>query len=196
MPAAPHSIHDRALDQIRYIRAAVENAGSFTAVSGLGGVGMGVIGLVAAIIAADETDSPRRWLYIWLAAAVLAATFGTIAMVRKSRRAGASLVSVSARRFALAFFPALVAGGSITIALVSRNALDLLPPLWLLLYGVAVCGAGAMSVRVVPVMGMTLLALGTAAFFVPFQIANLLLALGFGVVHVAGGVVIMRRYGG
>ena len=192
----PESIHDRALDQIRYIRSAVESGGAFTAVPGLGGVAMGVVGLVAAAVAAPETGSPKRWLAVWLIAAAIAVTIGIVSMVRKSREAGPSLVSVPARRFALAFFPALAAAAVLTIALVQRQAWDLLPPLWLLSYGVAVTGGGALSVRIVPFMGLALLLIGLLVLFVPFQVANLLLGLGFGVVQIAAGVVIMRRYGG
>jgi hypothetical protein len=127
---------------------------------------------------------------------VVAATAGLIFMVQKTRRAHASLLSAPARRFGLAFFPAIFAGAILTIALVARGAFDLLPPLWLLLYGVAVTAGGAMSVRVVPFMGLALLIASVIAFFVPFQTGNLLLGLGFGVVHIAGGLIIMRRYGG
>jgi hypothetical protein len=190
------SLHERAIADIRYIRSAVETAGAFTAVSGVGGVAMGVIGLAATAVAATETALPQRWLTIWLTAAVVAAVIGMVAMVMKTRRAGASLLSGPARRFALAFFPAIGVGAILTFALTARGAFDLLPQLWLLLYGVAVSAGGALSVRVVPVMGLALLVTGIAAFFVPFQVANLLLGLGFGVVHIAGGLVIMRRYGG
>ena len=199
MPVAlpePESIHDRALDQIRFIRSAVESGGPFTAVPGLGGVAMGVVGLVATAVAASETASPQRWLTVWFITAAVAVTIGVVSMIRKSRRAGPSLVSVPARRFALAFFPALAAAGVLTFALVQREAWDLLPPLWLLSYGVAVTGGGALSERIVPFMGLALLVIGVLALFVPFQIANLLLGLGFGVVQIAAGVVIMRRYGG
>jgi hypothetical protein len=192
----PRFIHERALDDIRYIRSAVEGAGPFTAVSGIGGIAMGVVGLAATAVAAPEVAVAQRWLGIWLMAAVVAATLGMAAMIRKSRRSGSSLVSAPARRFALAFLPAIFVGAALTLALTLREAFDLLPPLWLLLYGVAVAAGGAFSVRVVPVMGLALLALGGVAFFVPMQTANLLLGLGFGVVHIAGGVVIMRRYGG
>ena len=194
--STPHPIHERALADLRYIRSAVESAGAFTAVSGLGGVTMGVVGLVAAMIAATETDVPRRWLSIWLAAAVVACAIGIVAMVRKSRRAGTSLVSAPARRFALAFFPAVGAAAVLTAALASRGAFELLPALWLLLYGVAVSAGGALSVRVVPFMGLALLGTGVVALFVPLPAANVLLGLGFGAVQIAAGVVIIRRYGG
>lgn len=194
--AVPHSIHEQALDDIRYIRSAVENAGQFTAVSGRGGVAMGVTGLLAAVAAATQTRFPMRWLAVWLAAAVVATSIGVLSMAWKSRRAGASLVSAPARRFALAFFPAIAAAAALTIVLVSRGELDLLPGLWLLLYGVAVSAGGALSVRVVPFMGLVLLLTGAAALLVPFGAANLLLGLGFGLVQIGGGLVIIRRYGG
>ncbi|HEX7154069.1 MAG TPA: hypothetical protein VF618_21460 [Thermoanaerobaculia bacterium] len=194
--AVPRSMHEQALDDLRYIRSAVENAGEFTAVSGRGGVAMGVTGLVAAIVAATQTGSPMRWLAIWVAAAVVAATIGVLSMAWKSRRAGASLVSAPARRFALAFFPAIAAAAALTAVLVSRAELDLLPAIWLLLYGVAISAGGALSVRVVPFMGLLLLLIGVAALLVPFAAANLLLGLGFGLVQIAGGLVIVRRYGG
>lgn len=192
----PAFLHERALDDLRYIRSAVENAGPFTAVSGVGGVLMGTIGLAATALAAYEVARPERWLSIWIAAAVVAAIAGVFGMVRKSRSTGASLLSGPARRFALAFFPAIAVGGALTVALAMRGTYDLLPPLWLLLYGVAVTASGAFSVRVVPFMGLALLSIGVVAFFVPFAFANLLLGAGFGLVHVAGGLVIIRRYGG
>ena len=103
--SAPHSIHERALADIRYIRSAVESAGQSTAVPGLGGMAMGVVGLLSSAMAATETAAPSRWLAVWLAAAVVGMSIGLISMMRKSRRAGASLVSAPARRFALAFIP-------------------------------------------------------------------------------------------
>ncbi len=115
--SAPDSIHERALADIRYIRSAVEGAGEFTAVSGLGGVAMGVVGLLASAVAATETAAPPRWLTVWLAAAVVATSIGVISMMRKSRRAGQSLVSAPARRFALAFIPAIAAAIALTVAL-------------------------------------------------------------------------------
>ena len=158
---------------------------------------MGAVGLIAAAFAAFALDAPMRWLTIWLVAACVAVAVGLTAMIRKSRRAGASLVSAPARRFALAFVPAIAAGIALTSALVIRETFELLPALWLLLYGVAVASGGAMSsVRVVPLMGVMLLALGIIALFAAFPIANLLLGAGFGVIQLVTGVVIARRYGG
>jgi hypothetical protein len=45
-------------------------------------------------------------------------------------------------------------------------------------------------------MGVALLMTGAAALLVPFAAANLLLGVGFGLVQIGGGLVIIRRYGG
>jgi hypothetical protein len=44
------SIHDRAQDDLRFIRRAMERSGTFTAVPGLGGAAMGGVGVLAALV--------------------------------------------------------------------------------------------------------------------------------------------------
>jgi hypothetical protein len=84
----------------------------------------------------------------------------------------------------------------LTFVLYQRGLSQLLPAVWLLLYGAGITSGGAFSVRVVPVMGMAFLALGSVATLAPAGLADLLLALGFGGFHIAFGWVIARRYGG
>ena len=55
---------------------------------------------------------------------------------------------------------------------------------------------GALSVRVVPVMGLVFMAFGAAAFLAPAALGNAFMAAGFGGLHIVFGLVIARRYGG
>jgi hypothetical protein len=68
--------------------------------------------------------------------------------------------------------------------------------MWLLLYGAGITSGGAFSVRVIPVMGMSFLVLGSLAALAPVSLADPLLALGFGGFHIFFGWLIARRFGG
>ena len=194
-PSAPTPLHDHALESVRIIRDAMERAGSFTAVPGAGMIVIGVTALIAAAIA-PGTETGGGWLTTWITEGCIAAAISGFTIVRKARRLALPLLSGPARRFALAFLPSLVAGAALTFTLAAHGLGALLPGTWLLLYGTAVTAAGALSVRIVPVMGVSFMALGVVALLAAPGIGNALMAAGFGGLHIVFGVAIARRYGG
>ena len=193
--SAPVGLHDQAMDNLRFIRDAMENAGSFTAVPGVGGIVVGATAFFAAF-AAHLSAGPRAWLSVWLAEALLALAIGLGFAARKARQVGTSLLSRAFRRFVLALAPPMFAGAIITVMLYRAGLAHFLPAVWLLLYGAAVACGGAFSVRIVPVLGAAFLLLGTVAALTPYIWSDALLAIGFGGLHIIFGSVIARRYGG
>jgi hypothetical protein len=191
----PEALHDRALDHLAFIRQTMESAGAFTAVSGWSQVAIGLSALLAAALA-DAQSQPQRWLTVWLVEAGIAVALAATGMAWKARRSGVSLVSGPARKFAWNFAPPLAVGALLTVAFARVGLFHDLPAVWLLLYGTAVVTGGSFSVRIVPLMGVCFLALGTAALFGPDRLGDLWLAAGFGVLHVVFGVLIARRHGG
>jgi hypothetical protein len=186
----------RAMDNLRYIRETMESAGSFTAVPGWGGVAMGITALLAALLASWQPDS-GAWLRVWLAEAVVGAVIGAVTMWRKAAGSQTSLLDAPGRKFALAYVPPVLVGAALTLALWEMpGGFRLMPAVWMMCYGAGVVTGGAHSVKVVPVMGLCFIATGMIALLAPVWTRDLLLALGFGVLHIAFGWYIARRYGG
>src|SRR5262245_54821909 len=174
-------------------------AGQFTAVPGWGGVLMGATAIVTAMVSGPP-DQSMRWVAVWFAEAIVAVAIALVVMTRKARQSGLVLwrtrPGTPAHRFALAFVPPLIAGMVLTPVFAGTGLVARLPGCWLLLYGTAVATGGAMSVRVVPIMGLCFMALGTVAFAAPPPFGHWLLAAGFGGLHIIFGMIIARRYGG
>src|ERR1041384_368375 len=91
-PTEPPALHARAMDNLAFIRNTIESAGSFTAVSGWGMVAVGVLALIAALVAYFQ-PTPERWLDVWLAAGVSALIIQLWAMLSKARLSGIPLLS-------------------------------------------------------------------------------------------------------
>lgn len=194
-PPEPVALHTQAMDNLRFIRHAMENAGSFTAVPGLGGILMGATAIFAAF-SAHLSATPRGWLAIWGSEAGFAIAIGLAFSWRKAVRNQTPLLSRAFRRFVLAMAPAVFTGALLTVVFYRAGLPHLLPALWLLLYGVGVTSGGAFSVRVVPLMGIGFLVVGSIAALAPPSWADSLMALGFGGLHIVFGFVIARYYGG
>ena len=191
----PPALHDRAMDNLRFIRETMERASSFTAVPGWGVVLMGATALAASFVAAQQT-SRNLWLATWAVEALLALVIGGWAMDRKARRAATPLLSGPGRKFALSYSPPILVGVLLTIALYRSGMASTLPGVWLLLYGTGVVTGGAFSVKIVPVMGLCFILLGAVALFAPASLGNYLMAAGFGGLHIIFGGIIARRHGG
>ena len=188
-------IRDHAVDNLRYIREAMERAGSFTSIPGWGGFSIGLTAIVTAVVAQPLVAEPKQWLAAWLIDAVVAAVIGAITIVLKGKRAGTSFTSVPTRRFFVSYSAPLITGAIVTLALVRAGAFAPLPAVWLLLYGTAFVSSGAFSIRVIPLMGVCYMLLGLAAAVMP-DAGNVLMGAGFGGLHLIFGLVIARRYGG
>lgn len=194
-PPVPVALDDRARDNLRFIRETMERAGSFTAIPGWGGVAMGITALGAAAIASRQA-SVLGWLITWIVEAGVAITIASWTTFTKARVAGTSLFSGPGRRFVYSFAPPLFVGALLTLVLYRTGFQSAVPGTWLLLYGTGVVTGGAFSIRVVPLMGLCFMVLGAVALFSPAELGNVLLAAGFGGLHIIFGAVIARKYGG
>lgn len=190
----PLALHEHAQENLRFIRAAMESTTSFTGVSGLGYILAGISALLATWFAARQ-GSEGAWLAVWMGDLILAALVAFSLTAKKAFTQGSSLLSASGKKLLLAFLPTMLVGGVLTLSFWLNNRVSLLPGIWLCLYGAAVMTAGAWSVRLVPIMGAMFLGLGALALLAPVS-GDLLLAIGFGGLHILFGFIIRSKYGG
>jgi hypothetical protein len=182
------------MDNLQFIRETME-AATFTAVSGWGTVVIGVTAIGAALLA-TFTSSPTRWVFIWLCEACLSVAISVYTMALKARAARLPLWSEPARKIVFSFAPPMLVGALLTLLFLEHGLLTLLPGIWMLLYGVGVVAAGTFSVRIVPVMGLAFMIVGTVALFAPASWSTWCMIAGFGVLHLFFGTLIARRHGG
>jgi hypothetical protein len=189
------ALNERAMESLEFIRTTMARSAPFTAVSGRGGIAMGILALAAAALA-RSTTSDEQWLATWIGAAVVAVPVGFVLMRAKAQRYELTLWSAAGRRFAQGFVPSIVAGAVLTIALVRMAAIDVVPAAWLLLYGAGVLAGSSSSVPVLAWLGGLFMVLGGVSLVTPTEWRDLWLAGGFGVLQIAFGAYIARNHGG
>jgi hypothetical protein len=188
-----HQDRESAKDTLAYIRRTMESASSFTAVSGWGLITVGFVGLVASWIARQGAQPAD--LRIWIPTAAISVVIAAISNIAKARRTNVPIWSGAIRRLVWVIAPALTAGAVLTVALTVDGDYHLLPGMWLALYGAGVTAGAEFSIRAIRWMGVSLLALGAIGLLQPAW-GLVLLACGFGGLHVLIGLDIVFRHGG
>src|SRR6185295_15104037 len=112
----PAALHDRAMDNLRYIRETMERASAFTAVPGWGQVAIGVSAIAASYVAAHQATA-RAWLGVWLAEAIISLLIAGWLMDRKSRKLGVPLFSGPGRKVVFSLSPPMGVGALLTVVL-------------------------------------------------------------------------------
>lgn len=195
----------RARADLDYIRQTLEEAGTFTAISGWGVALTGLVGLGASAACAWAARGggfagpgyERAFFLAWGAALALAAPIAWASLARKSRRWRLPLATGPSRRALRCMAPGWAAAALVTAALLRGGDWRLIPGFWLLLDGLALLGAATFSIPPVRWMGRILAGLGVLAVFLPAPVFALgCLALGFGILHLATGMYIAGHYDG
>jgi hypothetical protein len=191
----PTPIDSGAVENLRYIRSTIEAAHTFTTVPGKGCIAMGVTALAAVAAESVPTLEPY-WLAVWVGAAIIACSSALWFMEQKARAQGLSLRRAVAKRFFMTLAPAFIAGAILTAALVGRVDRELITGMWLLLYGTGLAACGLFAIPAVFTAGLAFMGLGTATLWLPPDSSPIVLALGFGGIHLALGATIARHHGG
>jgi hypothetical protein len=201
-------------EDLQAIREIMERSSKFLSLSGLSGVFAGVCALIGAAVAwvfildsgrvpfeeyiNSEPGSSIYGIGFYLALdAMLVLGFAILGAVyfsmRRARKAGQHLWTISTRRLLVHLMIPLVSGGIFALILVLRNNLELVTPVLLIFYGLSLVNAGKFTLGEIHYLGLTEIVLGIlAGIFVNHGL--LIWTIGFGVIHLIYGTVMYYRY--
>jgi hypothetical protein len=191
------------LKDLREIRSMMERASRFLSLSGLSGVSAGTVGLLGASAAAWyllsrglglDDDRARQFLVLdGILVLVLAAGLSFLFSWRMAARRRERFWTPAAREVLENLLVPLLTGGVFACILIVRGHMALVPGATLLFYGLALVAAARHTVRDLRQLGLLQIALGVASSAAP-EYALLLWGIGFGVLHVAYGLLMYRKY--
>ncbi|MFC2129599.1 hypothetical protein ACFLQX_02330 [Bacteroidota bacterium] len=201
------------LEDISEIRQLMERSTKFLSLSGWSGVFAGLFALMGAVAAyiylgageisydnrfqlleAERSLSPQIFLLInALAVLVLAVASALLFSYRKATKAGEKFWSPVLKRLLFSLMVPLSAGGILSLIMMWQNHLDLVAPLTLIFYGIALVNAGRFVNKELVILGLADIALGLAATI--WQDMGLYFwATGFGLFHIIYGATLYFKY--
>jgi hypothetical protein len=125
--------------------------------------------------------------------ASLAISWGLTA--RKAKKDGVSMWDETAQRLLINLMLPLIVGGLICIVLSLRGYLQLVAPMMLVFYGMALFNASKFTLGDIRSLGVIEMILGIVALVFPKWSLEVWM-VGFGLLHIVYGVVMERKYKG
>jgi hypothetical protein len=137
----------------------------------------------------------------WSHEANFAVVWGTVFLVafgihclltfKRARHRGEPVWSRQARTVAMAILPGFVASVVMSVVLTRAGLVDVVPGVWLLLYGCGTLATSFFAPHSIRWLGIVCLTLGAASLLVYPGHPVLTMAVGFGLTHVAHGICVL-----
>lgn len=196
--------------ELAEIKSMMERSTRFLSLSGLAGILAGIYAFAGAGIAwywiyfpsteystGTETISQAdlQFNLLVLALIVLLLAIGTAYLLsqQKSQKKSQQFWTPASKRFLLALFLPVVAGGLFSFALIHESSYQLIAPATLIFYGLGLINASHFTLGEIRNLGIGQLILGLIGAFFP-DFGLVCWALGFGVLHVLYGSMMYYRY--
>ena len=202
---------ERAAEELKVIRQLMERPVRYSTQSGLSGIiagratlaGLGADWEITRACSRNPQLATQLNMAVW-GCVFAVALLGTLWCTRlRELERGMPFWSNVKKRIAMTILPPFVAGAGLTLVIVARwyvgdgpNAWGLIPPVWMLFYGVALWQLGEFSVRELRFMGAAFILAGLTSAAL-FQVhPYMTVGVTFGGFHIAYGAVVWMRYGG
>ena len=188
----------------------MERSVKFMSISGVAGILAGTFALVGAAatwkILYNFDDGPvhnsspnesgivvAQVLIIAVSVLILSLGTGILMSVRKARRLQQHIWNPASRLLLMMVAIPLIAGGLISLILLSRGFYALIAPSLLIFYGLALVAGSPYTFREIRWLGLIEVVLGLLAALLP-ECGLLLWTIGFGVLHIVYGSIMYYKY--
>jgi hypothetical protein len=191
-------------EDLKIIRDVMETSARYTSFSGISGVFAGLLALAGCGVTywisnnIDYHKDQNLWYTItWVAVFITAISQDFLLARSKARRCGESIWNPASIQVIKALIPGVFISLMLSIYAAIIDDLEVIPAIWTLGYGVAICAAGRFSVSEVRIFGVIQLITGALGLFLlsDWMCSLCFMGLTFGVYHIIYGLWLMRRYG-
>lgn len=192
---------NKSSEDLKLIRSMMERSSKFLSLSGLSGIGAGIIALIGAyaahLILQEKlciSGYPIRDLFLLATITLIAAAMcGFYFSLRKARKSNSKFWMPATKEILKDFTIPMITGGLFCLIMIYHNRTVFIAPSMLIFYGLALVHVGSRTYGEIKYLGFCEIILGLlAAVF----IANGLIfwTIGFGVLHIVYGALMYWKY--
>lgn len=192
---------DKNLEDLKHIRSMMERSTKFLSVSGLAGIGAGIVAVIGAYVAKEILwrrisilgDMTLDLFLVAVATIGLASFCGLYFSIQKAKKSNSKFWLPVTTQILKDFSVPMISGGLLCMAMVYHQSFVFIPATMLIFYGLALISAGSRTYRDIKLLGACQIILGIlAAIFI--RNGLLFWSLGFGGLHIIYGAVMYWRY--
>lgn len=202
------------MKDLSHIRSLMEKSTKFISLSGWSGILVGVYTLIAVAFLmwklkitwfvfgrVDSTmtfmssEDPVR-VFVMTGALLLLASVatGVYMALKKAGRAGQAAWNPASQTMLLSVAGPLLTGGMLAVLSLFMGYYAVIAPFFLIFYGLGLYAGSHFSFKELRVLGILEILLGLLAYLY-MQFGLLFFAIGFGVLHILYGAIIIKKYG-
>lgn len=201
---------EKYISDLREIKEMMNRSSRFVSLSGLSGISAGIVALIGAYAAHRIVYTSQEFLnngkepidtniltdLLFIALITIVVAVGTVIYftTRETKRRNQKIWDHQTRRLLINLAIPLATGGVLCLVLLFKGHIGMMAPLTLIFYGLALVNASKYTLNEIRSLGLSEIALGLiASHFIGYGL--LFWAVGFGLLHIAYGIVMQLKYG-
>ncbi len=193
--------HKWAAEHLHVIRTLMERSAIYRRALGPISLALGLIGIAASVVGCFFITSEAAFGCYWLAVSLVGISCAYMMARRQALKDAEPFWSSPTRRVTQALLPSLAAGFMLSIGIILDSSAGmvpsrLLPPVWIILYGVSLHAAGFFMPRGIKLLGWVFILMGctlalavmTESLHFGLSGGHLIMGIFFGGLHLGYGI--------